>query len=113
MATTTFTFHETEEIYERTDIKLCANRWDLYRALNEVDVLLRGLVNGKTYREKYLYPMMAVNDETDKEELTGYVLNKIGNEDNAVEFIEVDYIVERLREALDDVRFVFDDYMED
>ena len=56
MAIIEFKFKASENIDERTDILLCANRWKLYRAIHEVDDLIRKLYSGKTYQEKYLYP---------------------------------------------------------
>ena len=106
MATVEFKFKESEE---KTDIQLCANRWKLYNVLSEVDTLVRKLFNGKTYKEVYLYPMMARDEETDKEILTGYSLNEICDGDKSTAFIEVDYIVKRLSDAIADIRYILDE----
>ena len=112
MAKTTFEFEETEEKEETTDIKLCANRWKLWDAIIEVDSLLRGLVNEKIYETKYLCPVKGKDGETGEETITTYMeldSDCVDGWDKAIEFVPVDYIVNRLERAIDGVCHLVND----
>lgn len=112
MATTKFIFQESEEVDERTDIKLCANRWDLFKFINEIDVLARQLYNGKYYHSKVFYPVGEKGDmgENCAKEYRNYSLNEEnGNGEEGSEYVEVERIADDLSQALNVVRHILDD----
>ena len=103
MAKVNFTFEDSDE---EMDVLICTHRWDCYDAIQELFDLVRQLYNGKTYREKYLYPVTEIDEETNEKVITGYVLEGEEDEIEPVEFIEVNYIADRLADITKNLGFV-------
>ena len=117
MAEVIFKFQNTEKVDERTDIELCAHRWKVWDALDTINNLRRDLYKGRTYKTTILYPVERGKDEFGRDEVSVWttkesdrekVDGEVNNMDEGKEFIDVDYIVSELEDALSDVFFLFD-----
>ena len=91
---------------EKSDIELCAHRWELFEAISEIRDLLRELRKNAYCRQRYMYPIGTSEDEFGRPrfEYATLIADEHVSEKDAVAFIEVDKIIGDLEEALEDVK---------